>query len=116
MPVEVDIKSVEDGAILADDVLDARGNVLLAAKTQITKAHLSLIGRRGITTVRVMLPEDMQKDEEGEGGGEAVDPARLLEALAELDAAFAGAGENPIMTAIHKAARAHLEAGNLPPA
>ena len=68
MPAEVDIKSVEDGAILADDVLDARGNVLLTARTQITRAHLSLIGRRGITAVSVMLPEDLQEGGEGQGG------------------------------------------------
>ncbi len=112
MPAEVKLRDVQDGAVLAEDVLDARGNALLTAGTRLTRAHISLIGRRGVKAVTVMGPEDLQKAEEEEEG---VDPHRLADALADQQRAFALIGEDPLMAAIYRAARAHLEAGNLPP-
>ncbi len=47
MSAEVSLENIQEGAVLAADVLDARDNVLLSSGTQLTKAHISLIRRRG---------------------------------------------------------------------
>jgi DNA primase len=111
MPTEVSLENIQEGAVLAADVLDARDNVLLSSGTQLTKAHISLIRRRGIESVIVSTPEDQT----GDAAAAAVDPAQIAAALRQQEEVFAKTGGNPQMAAIHKAARAHLEAGNLPP-
>ena len=111
MPAEVKLADVGDGASLGADVLDARGNVLLAAGTRLTRAHLSLLERRGIESVTVVLPEEFEGARAGSGEVVAAELARALE---RQERAFAKVRGRPLMETIYRAARAHLEAGNLP--
>jgi hypothetical protein len=109
MPRVVSLDEIRGGALLAVDVLDARGHVLLSAGASLTGAHVSLLRRRGIESVTVRSEEDRA------GGDSAPDPARVAQVLEQLDRNFTGLEDNAIMSAVHRAARAHLEAGNLPP-
>jgi len=111
MPVEVSLNEVQEGAVLAVDVLDARENVLLAAGTTLTRAHISLIGRRGIKSVKIKGDQD----EDAPEGGLTADPAKIADALAQHQRIFSKVADRPIMAAIQRAARSHLESGNLPP-
>jgi hypothetical protein len=111
MPVEVTLDQVNDGAVLAEDVLDSRGNVLLAAGTQLTAAHIALVQRRGIQTVKLLTPDEP----DGAGTREGPDPAEIEACLLRHDEMFAQSPQTPLMEAIRKASRAHIEAGNLPP-
>jgi hypothetical protein len=113
MPAEVPTGKVEDGAVLAADVLDARGNVLLANGTQLTRAHLSLMERRGIKAVTVRTPEDAAPGSDQPSPEERA--ARVRELLAAQERVFSKIGEDPLLGAVYRAARAHIEAGNLPP-
>lgn len=112
MPVEKSLREIEDGAILAADVLDSRDNVLLAAGTRLTRAHISLIERRGIKAVKLQLAEEVEQPGDT---GPAVDAAALAEALAGQERVFSKVRGQPLMEVIYQAARAHLQAGNLPP-
>jgi len=109
MPAEVSLDSLEEGAILADDVLDSRQNVLLRSGTTVTRAHVSLIRRRGIDSVTVRTPEDAVAEEA------ASDPARIADAVRRQEIVFSKTHDNELMSAIYRAARVHIEAGNLPP-
>ncbi len=111
MPAEVDLENIQEGAVLAADVLDARDNVLLSSGTQLTKAHISLIRRRGIASVILASPDDQKAG----GALGAVDPARIAAALKQQEGVFSKAADNPLMAAVYRAVRTHLEAGNLPP-
>jgi hypothetical protein len=111
MPIEVSLNEVQEGAVLATDVLDARENVLLAAGTTLTRAHISLIGRRGIKSVKVKGDQDQDAPEDGPTN----DPAKIADALQRHEHVFSKVGNRPIMVAIQRAARSHLESGNLPP-
>ena len=112
MAVVVDLDRTGDGAVLAADVLDARRNVLLSAGTQLTKAHLALLRRRGIRTVSVLAVSDTPAGPAGESADGATRQAALLERQAEV---FSMVLDRPLMSAIFEAASAHLRAGNLPP-
>jgi hypothetical protein len=54
--IEVDIDDALPGMVLHGDVLDPRGSVLLPKGTELTVAHLTSLGRRGIDRVRVLAP------------------------------------------------------------
>ena len=54
----VPLKEVAAGAMLAADVTDAGGRILLARGALITDAVLASLRRRGIETVAVALAED----------------------------------------------------------
>jgi len=112
MAVDADLDAVTDGAVLAADVLDGRQNVLLAAGTRLTAAHIALLRRRGVRWVKIQaLPEAP------DAPAAKPEPARdrLAELLVRQDKVFAKVGDDPLMAALHRAARAHLQAGNLPP-
>ncbi len=109
MPAEVSLDKLEEGAVLAADVLDARQNVLLSSGTTVTRAHVSLIRRRGIEAVLIKTPEDSAK------GEDVSDPARIAEALKQQENVFSKVCDHELMSAIYRAARTHVEAGNLPP-
>jgi hypothetical protein len=112
MPTEVALNNVQDGAVLAADVLDARENVLLTSGTRLTSAHISLIKRRGIRSVIVRTPEDPAP---AETGSEEDTAARVAELLERQKRVFVRALEAPRMDSIYRAARAHIRSGNLPP-
>jgi hypothetical protein len=109
MPVEKQLGEISDGEVLAADVLDAQGSILLAQGTRLTRAHLQLLERRAIMSVSVLLPEDA-----GAGPGGA-DAARLVECLARQEQVFSKVRQNPRMEAIYQAARHCLIGGHLPP-
>ncbi|MHC4917617.1 MAG: hypothetical protein ACYTGB_19245 [Planctomycetota bacterium] len=110
MPVEVALRQVTDGTVLAEEVVDARGNVLLAAGTQLTKAHISLMQRRGVKSLTIVVPDDPAPVAREEG----VDPASIETCLRNHDRLFASAAKTPLMEVIRKASRAHIEAGHVP--
>ena len=112
MPVNLPLGKVADGAVLAADVLDAQGNVLLARGTQLTRAHLQLIERRSIAAVLVATAEELAA---AGGGAAAPDAGRLAEVLARHDRVFAKAGDGQLMQAIRRASRAEISRGGLPP-
>jgi hypothetical protein len=58
MPREVAFSEIPDGAVLAADVFDGDGNVLLAKGTRLTRAHAQLIERRGVRPVMVVGEAD----------------------------------------------------------
>lgn len=119
MTRQVPLDSVSSGAVLAGDLIDSRGNVLLARGTCLTAAHLALARRRGITSVSVVT------DEEGTVFGSGLDadvksqtppPGDRLDGLLRRQAVvFSRVLTKPLMAAIYAAARDHLRAGNLPP-
>ena len=111
MPVEKALGEVQDGAVLGADVLDARGNVLLARGTALTRGHVQLLERRGIEAVTVALPGETAVL----GRRGPADPAVVAECLARQEQVFAKVRQDPRMEAVYQAARAHLERGNLPP-
>lgn len=51
---QLDIDDAIAGMVLADDVLDPRGGVLLPRATALTDAMLTSFRRRGIDTIRVV--------------------------------------------------------------
>ncbi len=110
MPVEKQLADIQDGDVLAEDVLDARGGVLLGKGTKLTRAHLQLLERRAVTAASVALPGE-------EGAGPAsVDAARLAQCLERQERVFAKVRTEARMEAIYQTARQHLTGGNLPPA
>lgn len=52
--LELDVDDAVAGMVLADDVLDARGGVLLPKATALTDAMLTALQRRGIDTIHVV--------------------------------------------------------------
>jgi hypothetical protein len=115
MPVEKPLGELHDGAVLGADVLDARGNVLLAGGTRLTRAHLQLLERRGIKSVTVAPPVAAAVEAAASAGPEPARPALAAEWLARQERVFAKVRQDSRMEAIYQAARAHLSAGNLPP-
>ena len=112
MPSEVDLDNIQDGAILAADVLDGRGNVLLAAGTRMTGAHVSLIRRRGVEKVEIRNEEKGGTEADT---GSAQEGNRIAELLKQQEQVFSRVKDQPRMAAILAAAREHIQNGNLPP-
>lgn len=111
MAAERALAEVKDGDVLAEDLLDGHDNVLLAAGTRLTRAHLELAERRGVAALKVLTAQDAERA----AGPGAPDSAAVAAALERLDRVFAKVRGRELMEAIRAAARAHLEAGNLPP-
>lgn len=116
MPREVPLSKVPDGAVLAADVFDGHGNVLLSQGTRLTRAHVQLIERRGIRSVLV-VGDDEPAPLAAPAAAEAAPAGRLPreEVLARHAAAFSRVGGAGLAEAVRRTSRAHLEAGNLPP-
>jgi hypothetical protein len=109
MIVEKKLVEVEAGAVLAADVLDAHGEVLLAKGTGLTSSHLQLLRRRGVESVSVY-----SEDELPPRPGELL-AAQLAAYLERQERVFSKVRGDPRMAALYQAARAHLAGGNLPP-
>jgi hypothetical protein len=100
---EVAIHEMRPGQVLAADVFDERGGLLLSKGMQLTGDHVELLERRGVLTVAV----------EVEGAGAGAPPAEpgkveLESAMDRLEHMFEGLDEDPVMRAIHAAARGML--------
>ncbi|HOX06127.1 MAG TPA: hypothetical protein PK280_06975 [Planctomycetota bacterium] len=109
MPVDKKPAEIPDGAVLAADVLDSKGDVLLAKGTKLTRAHVQLLERRAVATVSVATPED--------AAGTATEAGReqLAGLLQQQEKVFSKVRSVPRMEALYQAARSHLAKGNLPP-
>lgn len=60
---ELPLDEVEAGMVLADDVCDARGAVLLPKGASLTDAVLTGLGRRGVETLPVLVAPTLTDDE-----------------------------------------------------
>jgi hypothetical protein len=89
-PCRLDASAV--GRTLSRAVRDEHGRTLLPAGTTLTSAHVEKLGRLDLTAVWVT--EDRSR------GGEA---------LSKLDKVFKDRLDNPLMLALHTAARKLLE-------
>lgn len=96
------LAEVSPGTLLADDLADGTGNVLLTAGTRIDAALLATLARHGIDAVPVAASEASA------GAGSAEDrAARAAEIRATLEKRFAGAGNNPASQALFETVLAH---------
>ena len=101
---EIAIHEITDGMVLADQVVDERGQVLFASGRPLARTHIELLERRGVLTVKIV-----SEDESGDAEGEAPSAEDLTLALKKLEHMFEGHLEDPIMRAIFAAARGMLE-------
>ncbi len=115
---EIAAHDVREGQVLAEDVCcPETGQVLLAAGMELKRSHVELLERRGVLTVRIASPDAPAGGDEGgdEGGGEAEDEEgpptrdRFADALSRLEHMFEGHDDDPVMRAIHAAARGMVE-------
>lgn len=92
----VAVDSLETGMVLAGDVLDRNGRMLLGAGVELTQKHLVIFRTWGITEVNI---SGVDSDDEGEDSLSAeVDPEALATAQERLLPLFALAGtEHPVM-------------------
>lgn len=82
---DLPLDMVEVGMVLADEVRDARGTVLLPKGASVSEAVLTGLGRRGIETLPVLVTPALSDDEVAE--------RRLLVAR-RLDRLFRLAGDD----------------------
>lgn len=101
---EIAIHEITGGEVLAADVMDEGGALLLSSGAMLDSTHVELLERRGILTVRIIEPDG----DDGEGSG-APSEDEFERALARLDHMFEGHHEDPVMRAIYLAARGMLE-------
>ncbi len=102
---EIAIHDVRDGQVAASDVFDERGALLLSAGMELTRGHVELLERRGVLTVSVVEPDEGGREAEPDAPGED----EFEKAIARLEHMFEGLDDDPIMRAIHAAARGMLE-------
>lgn len=81
MPI-IDIQRAEPGVVLAADVKDKRGNILLRAGAELTEAHLRSLSMWGVRTL------DIEADEDVRDPLADLDPDVLAEAEAEVAERF----------------------------
>lgn len=104
MAVEKKLVEVEDGAVLAADVVDAHGAVLLARGSVMSRERIAMLERRGVVAVMVDAPA---------AGGVAGQLVQVC--LERQERVFSKVRGSARMSAVYQAARAHIERGNLPP-
>jgi Rad3-related DNA helicase len=93
------IREIDPGDVLAEDVLDRSGKVVLARGTLLESAQVSALADLHVFTVRVSkgaLPKDRDL-------ARTPDPA-------EIDRMFQPHMSDPLMAALHRAALAHHDA------
>lgn len=102
---EIAIHDIRDGQVAASDVFDERGGLLLSEGAVLTLGHVELLERRGVLTVKVVEPDER----DARGAADAPDEGEFEKALARLEHMFEGLDDDPIMRAIHAAARGMIE-------
>lgn len=111
MPTKIlKIAAATPGMVLAEAVLDARGNVLVRRGVTLTEGSLKSLESRGID--RVVIEEAGEEAAAPVVGGSTGNlPSAVEQALAEknkrIDVMFAGLGENTLMAALAEAAKRH---------
>ena len=100
---EIAIHEMRPGQVLAADVFDERGGLLLSKGMRLTGDHVELLERRGVLTVGIV--------DDNAGGGDAPAEPGAMEfesAIDRLEHMFEGLDDDPVMRAIHAAARGML--------
>lgn len=82
---ELPLDEVEAGMVLADELRDPRGTVLLPKGASLTDSVLTSLGRRGIETLPVLVAPTLTDDEE---------VARRADQMQRLERIFALAGDD----------------------
>ena len=100
---EIPIDDIREGDVLAGDVRDMRGDILLTRGLKLARRHAALLRRREIKTVRVLTPEET-----------SVVPGtpnlhEIDRAIARLEHMFDGLLDDVVMAEIHRVARTFLE-------
>jgi len=89
------------GMMLAAEVFDRRGRLLMRPDTELTEKHLESLRMWGVTHVDVDVADDEPELVE------QLDPEVVAEVEAELDELFANAGPpHPFLDGLREAARA----------
>jgi hypothetical protein len=101
---EIAIHAIASGQVLSADVFDDRGGLLLSKGMRLAPEHVELLERRGVLTVSIV------DGDEGAGGPPA-EPGTddFATAIERIDHMFEGLDDDPVMRAIHAAARGMLE-------
>ncbi|MHC5054872.1 MAG: hypothetical protein ACYTKD_09165 [Planctomycetota bacterium] len=101
---EIAIHAIAPGQVLAADVFDDRGGLLLSKGMRLSPDHVELLERRGVLTVSIV-------DGDAGAGGPPAEPDRndFATAIERVDHMFEGLDDDPVMRAIHTAARKMLE-------
>lgn len=105
---EVSIQQLRDGQVLAEDLVDPGGEVLLSKGSPVGRNLIPLLERRGVLTVKIEDELD-SGPLGGPGAEEASGTGDIGVALSRLDHMFEGMGDDPLMRAIYRAARGMLE-------
>ena len=101
---EIAIHAIALGQILAADVFDDGGGLLLSKEMRLSPEHIELLERRGVLTVSIV-------DGDAGAGGPPAEPGTddFATAIKRVDHMFEGLDDDPVMRAIHTAARGMLE-------
>ena len=101
---EIAIHAIASGQILAADVFDDSGGLLLSKEMSLSPDHIELLERRGVLTVSIV-------DGDAGDGGPPAEPGTddFATAIKRVDHMFEGLDDDPVMRAIHTAARGMLE-------
>jgi hypothetical protein len=110
---EIAVHEIGDGQVLAEDVAcPETGQVLLAGGIELRRSHVELLERRGVLTVRILKPDGPDGPDEGGAGEDDADQSAgdsFADAMERLAHMFEGLDDDPIMRAIHAAARGMVE-------
>jgi len=100
---EIAIHAIAPGQVLAADVVDDRGGLLLSKGMTLSTEHVELLERRGVLTVAIV--------DDAAPGGPPAEPGSddFATAIERLDHMFEGLEEDPVMRAIYKSARGMLD-------
>ncbi len=91
----VAVDSLETGMVLAGDVLDRNGRMLLGAGVELTQKHLAIFRTWGVTEVNIVGGDS---DDDNESLPSEVDPEVLAAAQERLLPLFVLAGtDHPVM-------------------
>jgi len=101
---EIAIHAIASGQVLGADVFDGRGGLLLSKGMRLSPEHIELLERRGVLTVSIV---DGDADAEGPPAEPGTDD--FATAIGRVDHMFEGLEDDPVMRAIHSAARGMLE-------
>jgi hypothetical protein len=91
----IDIEQAEAGMVLARDLKDATGAVLLLAGASLSEGNLASLRRRGVAACVVLLDSADDGGREADAAAAAAERARRLQRLAHLFRHSAGEQATP---------------------
>ncbi|MEH6624919.1 MAG: hypothetical protein V7739_00605 [Motiliproteus sp.] len=83
-PKNVAISEVEVGALVAVDVIDSNGQLLVPAETELTEKLIALLERRQVERIDVVIPIQLTDEEKEQ---------LITDIRSKLDVQFASAGQ-----------------------